>query len=289
MGKYKSFEIQLVKGDIVTKVSNEVSYTEMCKNYSEKKKDLLKNNDLNIERVALIGITQEGTSSTIRETVLIDRPKEQEEVKTISKDKQNKQVNANSIYDGGIDVSNFSVDYHNVNNELGQLKTISLNLMKKLKEATTQVGVLDKQRDNFFHILEELYPKYMNKEIGEQQLAKELKECFLNIGKANTLRRECKNNIAVLSSVINTLSLNKTSSLVDSKIKTLEQNKHKTTDFSKNNLKQNNLLPRIVKFKGGKDRVVKLTQLRKKYDKVEVMENKNEIWCYNNYYNGVAK
>ena len=288
MGKYKSFEIQLVKGDIVTKVSNEVSYTEMCKNYSEKKKDLLKNNDLNIERIALIGITQEGTSSTIRETVLIDRPKEQEEVKTISKDKQNKQV-ANSIYDGGIDVSNFSVDYHNVNNELGQLKTISLNLMKKLKEATTQVGVLDKQRDNFFHILEELYPKYMNKEIGEQQLAKELKECFLNIGKANTLRRECKNNIAVLSSVINTLSLNKTSSLVDSKIKTLEQNKHKTTDFSKSNLKQNNLLPRIVKFKGGKDRVTKLTQLRKKYDKVEVMENKNEIWCYNNYYNGVAK
>ena len=289
MGKYKSFEIQLVKGDIVTKVSNEASYTEMCKNYSEKKKDLLKNNDLNIERIALIGITQEGTSSTIRETVLIDRPKEQEEVKTISKDKQNKQVNANSIYDGGIDVSNFSVDYHNVNNELGQLKTISLNLMKKLKEATTQVGVLDKQRDNFFHILEELYPKYMNKEIGEQQLAKELKECFLNIGKANTLRRECKNNIAVLSSVINTLSLNKTSSLVDSKIKTLEQNKHKTTDFSKSNLKQNNLLPRIVKFKGGKDRVSKLTQLRKKYDKVEVMENKNEIWCYNNYYNGVAK
>ena len=288
MGKYKSFEIQLVKGDIVTKVSNEVSYTEMCKNYSEKKKDLLKNNDLNIERIALIGITQEGTSSTIRETVLIDRPKE-EEVKTISKDKQNKQVNANSIYDGGIDVSSFSVDYHNVNNELGQLKTISLNLMKKLKEATTQVGVLDKQRDNFFHILEELYPKYMNKEIGEQQLAKELKECFLNIGKANTLRRECKNNIAVLSSVINTLSLNKTSSLVDSKIKTLEQNKHKTTDFSKSNLKQNNLLPRIVKFKGGKDRVSKLTQLRKKYDKVEVMENKNEIWCYNNYYNGVAK
>lgn len=288
MGKYKSFEIQLVKGDIVTKVSNEVSYTEMCKNYSEKKKDLLKNNDLNIERIALIGITQEGTSSTIRETVLIDRPKEQEEVKTISKDKQNKQV-ANSIYDGGIDVSNFSVDYHNVNSELGQLKTISLNLMKKLKEATTQVGVLDKQRDNFFHILEELYPKYMNKEIGEQQLAKELKECFLNIGKANTLRRECKNNIAVLSSVINTLSLNKTSSLVDSKIKTLEQNKHKTTDFSKSNLKQNNLLPRIVKFKGGKDRVTKLTQLRKKYDKVEVMENKNEIWCYNNYYNGVAK
>ena len=214
MGKYKSFEIQLVKGDIVTKVSNEVSYTEMCKNYSEKKKDLLKNNDLNIERIALIGITQEGTSSTIRETVLIDRPKEQEEVKTISKDKQ---VNANSIYDGGIDVSNFSVDYHNVNSELGQLKTISLNLMKKLKEATAQVGVLDKQRDNFFHILEELYPKYMNKEIGEQQLAKELKECFLNIGKANTLRRECKNNIAVLSSVINTLSLNKTSSLVDSK------------------------------------------------------------------------
>ena len=182
-----------------------------------------------------------------------------------------------------------SVHYHNVNNELGQLKTISLNLMKKLKEATTQVGVLDKQRDNFFHILEELYPKYMNKEIGEQQLAKELKECFLNIGKANTLRRECKNNIAVLSSVINTLSLNKTSSLVDSKIKTLEQNKHKTTDFSKSNLKQNNLLPRIVKFKGGKDRVSKLTQLRKKYDKVEVMENKNEIWCYNNYYNGVAK
>ena len=289
MGKYKSFEIQLVKGDIVTKVSNEVSYTEMCKNYSEKKKDLLKNNDLNIERITLIGITQEGTSSTIRETVLIDRPKEQEEVKTISKDKQNKQVNANSIYDGGIDVSSFSVDYHNVNNELGQLKTISLNLMKKLKEATTQVGVLDKQRDNFFHILEELYPKYMNKEIGEQQLAKELKECFLNIGKANTLRRECKNNIAVLSSVINTLSLNKTSSLVDSKIKTLEQNKHKTTDFSKSNLKQNNLLPRIVKFKGGKDRVSKLTQLRKKYDKVEVMENKNEIWCYNNYYNGVAK
>ena len=288
MGKYKSFEIQLVKGDIVTKVSNEVSYTEMCKNYSEKKKDLLKNNDLNIEKIALIGITQEGTSSTIRETVLIDRPKE-EEVKTISKDKQNKQVNANSIYDGGIDVSSFSVDYHNVNNELGQLKTISLNLMKKLKEATTQVGVLDKQRDNFFHILEELYPKYMNKEIGEQQLAKELKECFLNIGKANTLRRECKNNIAVLSSVINTLSLNKTSSLVDSKIKTLEQNKHKTTDFSKSNLKQNNLLPRIVKFKGGKDRVTKLTQLRKKYDKVEVMENKNEIWCYNNYYNGVAK
>ena len=149
MGKYKSFEIQLVKGDIVTKVSNEVSYTEMCKNYSEKKKDLLKNNDLNIEKIALIGITQEGTSSTIRETVLIDRPKEQEEVKTISKDKQNKQVNANSIYDGGIDVSNFSVDYHNVNNELGQLKTISLNLMKKLKEATAQVGVLDKQRDNF--------------------------------------------------------------------------------------------------------------------------------------------
>ncbi len=289
MGKYKSFEIQLVKGDIVTKLSNEASYTEMCKNYSEKKKDLLKNNDLNIERIALIGITQEGTSSTIRETVLIDRPKEQEEVKTISKDKQNKQVNANSIYDGGIDVSSFSVDYHNVNNELGQLKTISLNLMKKLKEATTQVGVLDKQRDNFFHILEELYPKYMNKEIGEQQLAKELKECFLNIGKANTLRRECKNNIAVLSSVINTLSLNKTSSLVDSKIKTLEQNKHKTTDFSKSNLKQNNLLPRIVKFKGGKDRVTKLTQLRKKYDKVEVMENKNEIWCYNNYYNGVAK
>lgn len=289
MGKYKSFEIQLVKGDIVTKVSNEVSYTEMCKNYSEKKKDLLKNNDLNIERIALIGITQEGTSSTIRETVLIDRPKEQEEVKTISKDKQNKQVNANSIYDGGIDVSSFSVDYHNVNNELGQLKTISLNLMKKLKEATAQVGVLDKQRDNFFHILEELYPKYMNKEIGEQQLAKELKECFLNIGKANTLRRECKNNIAVLSSVINTLSLNKTSSLVDSKIKTLEQSKHKTTDFSKSNLKQNNLLPRIVKFKGGKDRVTKLTQLRKKYDKVEVMENKNEIWCYNNYYNGVAK
>lgn len=289
MGKYKSFEIQLVKGDIVTKVSNEASYTEMCKNYSEKKKDLLKNNDLNIERIALIGITQEGNSSTIRETVLIDRPKEQEEVKTISKDKQNKQVNANSIYDGGIDVSSFSVDYHNVNNELGQLKTISLNLMKKLKEATTQVGVLDKQRDNFFHILEELYPKYMNKEIGEQQLAKELKECFLNIGKANTLRRECKNNIAVLSSVINTLSLNKTSSLVDSKIKTLEQNKHKTTDFSKSNLKQNNLLPRIVKFKGGKDRVTKLTQLRKKYDKVEVMENKNEIWCYNNYYNGVAK
>ena len=289
MGKYKSFEIQLVKGDIVTKVSNEVSYTEMCKNYSEKKKDLLKNNDLNIERITLIGITQEGTSSTIRETVLIDRPKEQEEVKTISKDKQNKQINANSIYDGGIDVSNFSVDYHNVNNELGQLKTISLNLMKKLKEATTQVGVLDKQRDNFFHILEELYPKYMNKEIGEQQLAKELKECFLNIGKANTLRRECKNNIAVLSSVINTLSLNKTSSLVDSKIKTLEQNKHKTTDFSKSNLKQNNLLPRIVKFKGGKDRVSKLTQLRKKYDKVEVMENKNEIWRYNNYYNGVAK
>lgn len=289
MGKYKSFEIQLVKGDIVTKLSNEASYTEMCKNYSEKKKDLLKNNDLNIERIALIGITQEGTSSTIRETVLIDRPKEQEEVKTISKDKQNKQVNANNIYDGGIDVSNFSVDYHNVNNELGQLKTISLNLMKKLKEATAQVGVLDKQRDNFFHILEELYPKYMNKEIGEQQLAKELKECFLNIGKANTLRRECKNNIAVLSSVINTLSLNKTSSLVDSKIKTLEQNKHKTTDFSKNNLKQNNLLPRIVKFKGGKDRVTKLTQLRKKYDKVEVMENKNEIWCYNNYYNGVAK
>lgn len=289
MGKYKSFEIQLVKGDIVTKVSNEVSYTEMCKNYSEKKKDLLKNNDLNIERIALVGITQEGTSSTIRETVLIDRPKEQEEVKTISKDKQNKQVNANSIYDGGIDVSSFSVDYHNVNNELGQLKTISLNLMKKLKEATAQVGVLDKQRDNFFHILEELYPKYMNKEIGEQQLAKELKECFLNIGKANTLRRECKNNIAVLSSVINTLSLNKTSSLVDSKIKTLEQNKHKTTDFSKSNLKQNNLLPRIVKFKGGKDRVTKLTQLRKKYDKVEVMENKNEIWCYNNYYNGVAK
>ena len=289
MGKYKSFEIQLVKGDIVTKVSNEVSYTEMCKNYSEKKKDLLKNNDLNIERIALIGITQEGTSSTIRETVLIDRPKEQEEVKTISKDKQNKQVNANSIYDGGIDVSNFSVDYHNVNNELRQLKTISLNLMKKLKEATAQVGVLDKQRDNFFHILEELYPKYMNKEIGEQQLAKELKECFLNIGKANTLRRECKNNIAVLSSVINTLSLNKTSSLVDSKIKTLEQSKHKTTDFSKSNLKQNNLLPRIVKFKGGKDRVTKLTQLRKKYDKVEVMENKNEIWCYNNYYNGVAK
>lgn len=288
MGKYKSFEIQLVKGDIVTKVSNEASYTEMCKNYSEKKKDLLKNNDLNIERIALIGITQEGTSSTIRETVLIDRPKEQEEVKTISKDKQNKQV-ANSIYDGGIDVSNFSVDYHNVNNELGQLKTISLNLMKKLKEATAQVGVLDKQRDNFFHILEELYPKYMNKEIGEQQLAKELKECFLNIGKANTLRRECKNNIAVLSSVINTLSLNKTSSLVDSKIKTLEQSKHKTTDFSKSNLKQNNLLPRIVKFKGGKDRVTKLTQLRKKYDKVEVMENKNEIWCYNNYYNGVAK
>ena len=288
MGKYKSFEIQLVKGDIVTKVSNEASYTEMCKNYSEKKKDLLKNNDLNIERIALIGITQEGTSSTIRETVLIDRPKE-EEVKTISKDKQNKQVNANSIYDGGIDVSSFSVDYHNVNNELGQLKTISLNLMKKLKEATAQVGVLDKQRDNFFHILEELYPKYMNKEIGEQQLAKELKECFLNIGKANTLRRECKNNIAVLSSVINTLSLNKTSSLVDSKIKTLEQNKHKTTDFSKSNLKQNNLLPRIVKFKGGKDRVTKLTQLRKKYDKVEVMENKNEIWCYNNYYNGVAK
>ena len=286
MGKYKSFEIQLVKGDIVTKVSNEASYTEMCKNYSEKKKDLLKNNDLNIERIALIGITQEGGSSTIRETVLIDRPKEQEEVKTISKDKQN---NANSIYDGGIDVSNFSVDYHNVNNELGQLKTISSNLMKKLKEATTQVGVLDKQRDNFFHILEELYPKYMNKEIGEQQLAKELKECFLNIGKANTLRRECKNNIAVLSSVINTLSLNKTSSLVDSKIKTLEQNKHKTTDFSKSNLKQNNLLPRIVKFKGGKDRVSKLTQLRKKYDKVEVMENKNEIWCYNNYYNGVAK
>ena len=95
MGKYKSFEIQLVKGDIVTKVSNEVSYTEMCKNYSEKKKDLLKNNDLNIERITLIGITQEGTSSTIRETVLIDRPKEQEEVKTISKDKQ---VNANSIY-----------------------------------------------------------------------------------------------------------------------------------------------------------------------------------------------
>ena len=137
MGKYKSFEIQLVKGDIVTKVSNEVSYTEMCKNYSEKKKDLLKNNDLNIERITLIGITQEGTSSTIRETVLIDRPKE-EEVKTISKDKQ---VNANSIYDGGIDVSNFSVDYHNVNNELGQLKTISLNLMKKLKEATAQVGV----------------------------------------------------------------------------------------------------------------------------------------------------
>ena len=176
-----------------------------------------------------------------------------------------------------------------MNNELGQLKTISLNLMKKLKEATTQVGVLDKQRDNFFHILEELYPKYMNKEIGEQQLAKELKECFLNIGKANTLRRECKNNIAVLSSVINTLSLNKTSSLVDSKIKTLEQNKHKTTDFSKSNLKQNNLLPRIVKFKGGKDRVSKLTQLRKKYDKVEVIENKNEIWCYNNYYNGVAK
>lgn len=289
MGKYKSFEIQLVKGDIVTKVSNEASYTEMCKNYSEKKKDLLKNNDLNIERITLVGITQEGTSSTIRETVLIDRPKEQEEVKTISKDKQNKQVNANSIYDGGIDVSSFSVDYHNVNNELGQLKTISLNLMKKLKEATTQVGVLDKQRDNFFHILEELYPKYMNKEIGEQQLAKELKECFLNIGKANTLRRECKNNIAVLSSVINTLSLNKTSSLVDSKIKTLEQNKHKTTDFSKSNLKQNNLLPRIVKFKGGKDRVTKLTQLRKKYDKVEVMENKNEIWCYNNYYNGVAK
>lgn len=289
MGKYKSFEIQLVKGDIVTKVSNEVSYTEMCKNYSEKKKDLLKNNDLNIERIALVGITQEGASSTIRETVLIDRPKEQEEVKTVSKDKQNKQVNANSIYDGGIDVSSFSVDYHNVNNELGQLKTISLNLMKKLKEATAQVGVLDKQRDNFFHILEELYPKYMNKEIGEQQLAKELKECFLNIGKANTLRRECKNNIAVLSSVINTLSLNKTSSLVDSKIKTLEQNKHKTTDFSKSNLKQNNLLPRIVKFKGGKDRVTKLTQLRKKYDKVEVMENKNEIWCYNNYYNGVAK
>ena len=288
MGKYKSFEIQLVKGDIVTKVSNEVSYTEMCKNYSEKKKDLLKNNDLNIERIALVGITQEGASSTIRETVLIDRPKE-EEVKTISKGKQNKQVNANSVYDGGIDVSNFSVDYHNVNNELGQLKTISLNLMKKLKEATAQVGVLDKQRDNFFHILEELYPKYMNKEIGEQQLAKELKECFLNIGKANTLRRECKNNIAVLSSVINTLSLNKTSSLVDSKIKTLEQNKHKTTDFSKSNLKQNNLLPRIVKFKGGKDRVTKLTQLRKKYDKVEVMENKNEIWCYNNYYNGVAK
>ena len=149
--------------------------------------------------------------------------------------------------------------------------------------------MLDKQRDNFFHILEELYPKYMNKEIGEQQLAKELKECFLNIGKANTLRRECKNNIAVLSSVINTLSLHKTSSLVDSKIKALEQNKHKTTDFSKSNLKQNNLLPRIVKFKGGKDRVSKLTQLRKKYDKVEVMENKNEIWCYNNYYNGVAK
>ena len=289
MGKYKSFEIQLVKGDIVTKVSNEVSYTEMCKNYSEKKKDLLKNNDLNIERIALVGITQEGASSTIRETVLIDRPKEQEEVKTVSEYKQNKQVNANSIYDGGIDVSSFSVDYHNVNSELGQLKTISLNLMKKLKEATAQVGVLDKQRDNFFHILEELYPKYMNKEIGEQQLAKELKECFLNIGKANTLRRECKNNIAVLSSVINTLSLNKTSSLVDSKIKTLEQNKHKTTDFSKSNLKQNNLLPRIVKFKGGKDRVSKLTQLRKKYDKVEVMENKNEIWCYNNYYNGVAK
>lgn len=289
MGKYKSFEIQLVKGDIVTKVSNEASYTEMCKNYSEKKKDLLKNNDLNIERITLIGITQEGAFSTIRETVLIDRPKEQEKVKTVSEDKQNKQVNTNSIYDGGIDVSNFSVDYHNVNNELGQLKTISLNLMKKLKEATAQVGVLDKQRDNFFHILEELYPKYMNKEIGEQQLAKELRECFLNIGKANTLRRECKNNIAVLSSVINTLSLNKTSSLVDSKIKTLEQNKHKTTDFSKSNLKQNNLLPRIVKFKGGKDRVTKLTQLRKKYDKVEVMENKNEIWCYNNYYNGVAK
>ena len=71
----------MVKGDIVTKVSKEASYTEMCKDYSERKKDLLKNNDLNIERITLIGITQEGTYNTIRETVLIDRPKEQEKSK----------------------------------------------------------------------------------------------------------------------------------------------------------------------------------------------------------------